>query len=635
MSGIAAIFNLDGRPADPAILRRLTDAVAARGPDGAGHFLDGPVGLGHRMLATTPEAADEVQPFVDGQASLGVVLDGRIDNRDELRAALEARGTTLATDTDAELVLRGYACWGESCAARILGDFAFVIWDGRRRHLYCARDPLGIRPLYYYSDGRTFLCGSELRQLLGVPGVPRQPNEGMLGEYLSDRITDREETLYAGIRRLPPAHGLAVDDRTLAKRRYLDIDPTREIRYRTDGEYAEHCHALLQEAVRCRMRSASPVTVFLSGGLDSSAIAGTARRLADRGAIADRGLEACFLAFATPAADERAFVDDVVRQWGLKLHAVPANGWAPAPLAEQVRHTRDFPDFPNTSPWRLLYTLARDRGSRVVLWGHGGDEWLTGDQAHCADLLRGLRLRTLLRQIRADLRVAGQWGGGGVGVLDAVRWCVSPLLPRPIKSAAKRLLTHEVPPWIAPGFARRVGLRERLRRRPGPAPAFPTLAQRAIHEQLVSAWSVLEYELLNRLEGELAMEGRFPFNDRRLIEFALALPEAQRWRGDQTKFVLRQAARALLPDSVARRVSKADFSHLYPETFARERAGERFESLRLAADGYVDAREACRLHGSARGGAVHAFNPVWMILGTEHWYRSVVDQPIPEPEGTP
>jgi asparagine synthase (glutamine-hydrolysing) len=410
MSGIAGIYHFDGCPVAPALLRRMTDIISHRGPDGAGHWLDGPVGLGHRMLHTTPESLQEKQPLHDAAGDLCLTLDGRVDNREELKAALEAEGVKLRTDTDGEMVLRAYECWGEECPRRIIGDFAFAIWDGRKRQLFCARDPLGIKPFYYHTDGRTFIWGSEPRQLFLSPTCRLEPNQGMMGEYLSGRIVDVEETLYQGILRLPPAHVLTVQDGQLRKRRYFDIDPHQEIRYRSDEEYAEHFHEIFKEAVRCRLRSPSVVGVFVSGGLDSSAIFGMARLLTSEGAIEDLSVEPYSLIFAHPAADERTYIEDVVKMWGVKAHSICPDAWAPPPLTAQVRHLQDFPDFPNASPWEPLLALARERGSRVVLWGHGGDEWLTGDSIHCADLLRRCRIPTLLRQLRTDLKVRNLWG---------------------------------------------------------------------------------------------------------------------------------------------------------------------------------------------------------------------------------
>src|SRR5262249_7076551 len=229
MRRLAAIYTLDGRFLGPGSLRRIPDVAADRGPDGTGLWLDGAVGLAHLMLRTTPESLQEKQPLLDESGELCLVLDGRVDNRAELMAAVRATGLHVRADTDAELVLLAYQLWGEACAGKILGDFAFVVWDRRKRQLFAARDILGVRPFYYFVDDRTFVCGSELRQVLAHERVPREPNEGMIAEYLAANITDRMETLYRGILRLPPGHFLVVDRRGLRTGRYWDVDFAREI----------------------------------------------------------------------------------------------------------------------------------------------------------------------------------------------------------------------------------------------------------------------------------------------------------------------------------------------------------------------------------------------------------------------
>jgi asparagine synthetase B (glutamine-hydrolysing) len=199
---------------------------------------------------------------------------------------------------------------------------------------------------------------------------------------------------------------------------------------------------------------------------------------------------------------------------------------------------------------------------------------------------------------------------------------ILPLMPRQLKDIIRPLVGRDIPRWLSATFARRIALRERFHRG-FESPRFPTVAQRAIYGMLRSGRSIADYERLNRFESGMAMEGRSPFNDRRLIEFALALPEEQRWRGDRTKVVLREATRDLLPASVRHRMSKADFSYLYPETFAREEVGERFKSLRLVSDGFIDAPQARKIGHQACQGAVHYFDPVWMILAIECWYRTM------------
>ena len=168
---------------------------------------------------------------------------------------------------------------GEDCVRKMLGDFAFVIWDSNQRRMFCARDHSGIRPFYYYCDTKTFVAASELNHILRHPGIPQEPNEGLIGEYLTGRLVTREETLYRGVMRLPPAHMMVVTERGPRISRYYDLDPSRAIRYRTDDQYAAHFLEIFKDAIRCRMRARNGVAAELSGGLDSSSIVGTAQSM--------------------------------------------------------------------------------------------------------------------------------------------------------------------------------------------------------------------------------------------------------------------------------------------------------------------------------------------------------------------
>lgn len=622
MSGLAGILRRDGGPIAVGLLELLTDAVAHRGPDGRGCWSDGPVGLGHRQAWTTPQALGDKQPLLDETGLVCATVDGRLDERDELRLSLERAGVRPRADTDGELILQAYLAWGESCPARLIGDFALAIWDGRRGRLFCARDPLGIRPFYYRVDGAATYWGSELRQLLQTPGASLAPNEGILAEYLCGRLVDRQETLYRGVRRLPPGHTLRIDRQGLACRRYYDVDLRRQIRYRSDRDYAEHFSGLLRETVRARLRSVAPVAVFLSGGLDSSSLVAVAADLVRAGEVPADRIDVCTLEFSHPAADERRWVDDVARTAGVQVRRLDADTCVPPPLAAQVAALRDFPDQPNMHPWGLLYEDARRRGLRAALWGYGGDEWLTGDTAHCADLLRRGRLLRLVRQARADLITQARLGGPPVSVTEAIRAAVAPLLPSRVKRRLRGLRGGPVPAWIAPGFARRVDLAMRLSA-DADEPSAASCAQRAIARQLQSGWSVAEYEMVDRFEARFSMESRYPLNDRRLVEFALALPEEQRWRGTETKVVLRRAMGDRLPASVSRRTGKGDFTYLYPATFEREQAGAVFGDLRLAADGFVRGDEVWRMYRRLAAGSGEDPGTLWMILATEHWYRAV------------
>lgn len=630
MSGIAGIFFRDGRPVDRLLLERMTALLAHRGPDGINHWTDGPVGLGHCMLHTTPESLRERQPLAEESGSLCLAWDGRIDNREELRSALETRGATLRTDTDAELVLRAYESWDLDCPKRILGDFAFAIWDRRRQQLFCARDPLGIKAFYYYADEWIFLFGSELRPILEDPHVPRKPNEGMIGEYLANAIVHREETLYRNVYRLPAAHVLVVQPGRLRKERYWDVDAGRDIHYRTDAEYAEHFREVFQQAVRCRLRSQGPVGAQLSGGLDSSSIVAVANSLYRRAELADPGFETFSLVFPGLPCDESAYIRDMVQMADRKGNYIRPDPMPFSFYAEEARRYHDFPNVPNGDMFYPLFAWARERGFRGLLTGLGGDQWFDGNVHQYADLLRGFKIADFIRKVRfASILYGAPWA-----VLSILSCGLLPLLPhtpqRVLRKVTRRLLQRrDIPRWINSQFARRAQLAERSQP-VGFTRPFGSVAQAKLSASLDSGWDAFYLELADRYGAAFGLEQRHPFYDRRVVEFALALPEEQRWRRDQQKFVLRQAVRDLLPETISRRCLKVHFSNLFAQTLY-ELGGERlFTSLDIASNGWVNeerVRQMCRetMEDYAAGNEQYADNAgrLWMIFGIERWFQAV------------
>ena len=628
MSGFAAIYNLDGRPLDRALLRRMTDTIAHRGPDGTGLFVDNPVGLSHQMLRTTPESLQEKQPLADETGNLVLTLDGRVDNRDDLKAALEAAGARLRDDTDAELVLRAYQSWGEECPRRIIGDFAFVIWDKGERRLFCARDPFGMKPFYYHLDDRAFRCGSELQQILEDPDVRREPNEGMVAEYLSAVIVHTEETLYRGVFRLPAGHVMVVQPGRIRKFRYWNIEPGWEIRYRTDEQYAEHFLEIFKEAVKCRLRSLGPVGADLSGGLDSSSIVCMAQSLYRAGESPDHGFETFSQVLPGLPSDESAYINDVVKMWGLKANRLRV----PAPEAscytESVRRSLDFPDYPNGADGNALRVLARSKGIRIKLTGQGGDERLGQSAYYYADLLRELRLPSLVREVWSDASRIGT----NAAISRALSTGVAPLLPGGMRGFIRLLRggNRKFFPWIAPKFAARVNLLERVHANP-PVPRFPTLAQQDIFETVIHGTSVHVTEVEERLDSWFGLEGRHPFQDQRIVEFALGLPESQRWRHGQHKFVLRQAMRGLLPETIRQRTTKGDFGHAFKDAFGVLGGPAVFDSLAIEALGWVDGTCVRRMSqelqlnacSSIKKDCIRHYYPLWMVFGVDLWYKTV------------
>lgn len=619
MSGIAAIFNLDGRPADRELIGAMLGAIAYRGPDGLNSWSSGALALGHAMLRTTPESASEKQPLVEEGAGLVLVMDGRVDNREELEKELEARGFPPRGKSDAEIVLRAYECWGEESPAKIIGDFALVIWDERKRRLFCARDFAAIKPFYYCVNGRTFLCASELHQILEDPRVPREPNEDVIAPYLADgEIVDNETTLYRGIRRLEPAHCLIVTKDGITKRRYYDIDPSKKIRYKSDDQYAEHFLEIFSEAVRARMRGIGGVASQLSGGLDSSFIVCVAQDLVRTGAVDAPPLEAFSLVFSDPDCDERRFVDDVVAKSGVTCHRIEPFLPDQQFWRDSAQHYRDFIGHPNAVMSWSLSAALHDRGLRVVLTGHGGDEFISGSRHYYADLLTRLRLVELVRTLVQEKRTMPRgWGLSELGYLGILlRGALWPMVPNRWKGPIRRMRgIKRIPEHITGNLARRTGLERRLTLELS-YPAGMNFAQRGTYRALFGGFDVHCMELMGRELARFGIEGRHPFFDRRVVEFAFAIPENQRCKDGWNKYVMRRAGRDLLPDSVRGRRDKAEFSSVFDSSFKNLEAELAAGAPGLASCGWVDEgkfRNICRRPEGHRW-------PIWAALEMELWY---------------
>jgi asparagine synthase (glutamine-hydrolysing) len=278
MTAIAAVFAPGGNPSALGVTGML-DAAPHRGACPPAWWRSGACVLGWRASAGRQGIAR--RPFAAGPNDTGIVFDGRLDNADDLRRALDA-GPEAG---DAALALAAYAKWSDEAAAHLLGDFAFAVWDGPRRRLFCARDALGQRSLFFGCAGGVTLVASEPQQILAYPGFPAVVNEGIVAEYLTARPASADDTIWNGLSRLRPAHTLLVTESALRRQRFWEFDLDAHLEYGRDEEYAEHFMAVFRDAIECRTRDASEVGIFLSGGVDSSAIAGVAESMArERGA---------------------------------------------------------------------------------------------------------------------------------------------------------------------------------------------------------------------------------------------------------------------------------------------------------------------------------------------------------------
>ncbi|MGB8411338.1 MAG: asparagine synthase-related protein [Candidatus Binatus sp.] len=626
MSGIAVLYQWDGAPADRSTVERMIDVIPYRSVDGFGVWGNGPVAIGHAKLQTTPEASAETSPFVDEASGLVLSMDGRVDNRGDLTAELNSHGHRVRTGTDAEIVLRAWDCWGTEAPARVIGDFAFALWDPSKQTLFCARDPLGVKSFYYFNGPGFFLCASELHQLFQDPRVVRRPNEPAIAEMLVRLPVDREETLFEGIRRLEPAHYLSVSARGVERRRYYDLDASREITYRSDGEYSDHFLSLFKEAVRCRLRSNKGVASDLSGGLDSSSIVCLTEQLRHDGEVQVPGFESFSVRFESGPGAEAEYVEEVLRKYPHRHTYVPP-GVAPlGELTRQVAHYLDLPDYPNTALADYTPILGKRNDLRVHLTGLGGDEWLSPTLLVYADLLKQLRIITVLRRMRIDRSPPGEYPPDPDYVTTLWRYGVLPLLPESLKSAIDQFRSPREPSaTVSRAFAARTRLSERLSTR-RPLPRCRTFAQRAVYGVYSSGFLPYGLEKEARWTARFRLEGRQPLLDRRVLEFAYAIPDSQRSRPGVNKFVLRNSMRGILPERLRLRADKADMTESYAKALIGLGGERLFDRLNVVKNGWVDGEAVRRLYRSmaeafSRGDPSYAKNvfDLWMVVAVEIW----------------
>ncbi|EYD75056.1 Asparagine synthetase (glutamine-hydrolyzing) [Rubellimicrobium mesophilum DSM 19309] len=556
MSGICGLWRLDGGPAGGA--SAIAALLERRGPDGTRLWEDGAVALGHALLATTPEALRERLPLTDPATGCTITADVRLDNRDELIAALDL-GPAGRGMGDGELILRAWLAWGEGAPGRLLGDFAFAIWDPRARRLFAARDPMGMRPLVYaHRPGRLFAFATEVRAVLAAPGVPAHLDEGRIADFLEGELEgiDFTSTFFQGVLRLPPAHALTVDMGGLRLRRFWAPEPRPELRLPGDAAYAEAFREVLTEAVRCRLRSAGPVGSMLSGGMDSGAVAAVASRLL---AAEGRGPLPTFSVLGPDPATcpETRAIRAALTMPNLDPHLLD---WSePGPWREEILgllRDMDEPFDGHANLVRGVYAMAHRAGVRVVLDGVGGDIVLA-DGGRIMELVRRLRWREAWGEAAAERRLHPARPPAWRSLAAHLRQAATPAWARRLKRALRPL-----PPGrptlglLSPEFAARIGLAERQARDlaqeiDGWPPPSEVLAHTIGRAYLTAA-----RERYDRIASALAVEPRDPFLDRRVIDLCLSLPPGQRRAGGWPKIVLRRAMAGLLPDEVVWRRGK-------------------------------------------------------------------------------
>lgn len=556
MSGICGILRLDGGPPDG--IAAMLDKLATRGPDGSRLWQAGPAALGHAALHATPESLHETLPLTHAESGCSITADLRLDNREELIAALAlpARGRVVG---DGEIVLHAYLRWGEDCPGHLLGDFAFVIHDARRCLMFGARDQTGMKQLIHaHVPGRVFAFASEPEAVIRAAGIPRRINEARIADFLEDYLeaVDYTSTFFEGVFRLPPAHRFMMTRDRFTVSRYWTLEPGPELELSGTSDHAEAFLDTFRQAVRARLRVAGPVGSMLSGGMDSGSVVAVAARelLADgRGPL---HTFSCLGPDPEKCVETRTALAAIAGVPGLEPHLADYMRLGPYmdDLARLMRDVAEPFDAHMVLP-RMAYLMARRAGLRVVLDGVGGDNVLSSS-GRLTRLIRSGRWVTAWRE---SAGMAHYWRGRRQWFLrPAIRQAMVPDVARKIRRRWQDWREDDAPDGdlLCPVFASEVGLaaRKRALRHLRPAALAPAAIARA--GAITGTYEIVGRERYDRVASEQGIEPRDPFHDRRVIELALRLPDAQLGGGGWHKMILRQAMDGLLPDEVRWRQGK-------------------------------------------------------------------------------
>jgi asparagine synthase (glutamine-hydrolysing) len=619
MCGIAGYVTSGTVPQQGAVLRRMMAAIRHRGPDEAGTYEEGCVALGHRRLSIIDLAAGQ-QPMANEDGRLRIVYNGELFNHTDLRPGLERAGHVFRTRCDTEAILHAYEEFGPACLDRFRGMFAFAIWDREARRLFCARDRLGKKPFYYYWDGRLFAFASEIKALLEHPAIRPEFREEALGEYLAFGYLSGATTMFRGIRKLMPGHHLTLELGGEPRvERYWELPEAAPEAGRDDESWIRECRQRLEEAVHLRLMSDVPLGVFLSGGLDSSAIAAIMQRQT-RGTVKTFSVgyrEAPYseLSQARRVADSLGTEHyEVVIGMEEFFNALPHLVW----------HEDEPIAWPSSVSLYFVSMLAAQQ-VKVVLTGEGSDEMFAGYG----------RYRHYLWNLH--------WLDRCRLVPQAVRGAVRSMVASSnlLSASTRRKLQHTflgledtIESLYLDNFYSAFSPKERAALAPGAAqgdayaaflhywnerPGAPLLSRMLFADQKTYLVELLMKQ--DQMSMAASIESRVPFLDHEFVEFSARVPDRLKLRGGEGKYIVKKAVEDLLPREVIYR-TKLGFPTPLRQWLREPRAEAIFDLLTdpeslLAA--YTDRDAIRQLVERQRSGRYDATDRIWRLLNLQLW----------------
>jgi asparagine synthase (glutamine-hydrolysing) len=634
MCGICGIFfssrdwHVNGHT-----LAAMNDRIVHRGPDDDGFFVEENVGLAMRRLSIIDVKTGH-QPLANETQDVWIVYNGEIYNHTELRAGLEARGHRYRTRSDTETIVHLYEEYGRDCVAHLRGMFAFVIWDRRKRLLFAARDRLGIKPFYYRWDGKTFLFGSEIKTILAYPEVEAEFNRSTLAEYLAYGYVTGPETMFAGITKLMPGHTLELREGSEPRiERYWDLTTQVDHEPQSHEYYVKTYRRLLEDAVQSHLMSDVPLGVFLSGGLDSSAVAAlTAKIRGDQ-------IHTFAVGYGEEKFSELSYARQVATHIRSDHHEVRLSREEFFSTLPQLIWHEDEPiAWPSSVALYYVARLARERVT-VVLTGEGSDETLAGYGRYAWTLLNSRADRMYRAVLPSFLRTS---------LRAAV--CAAPLSASFHRKLEHTFLVRNGDDWSSFYFdnfysafsssefpqlltpeALEVGGDACDRAMQVWERSSSNYGGDLLHRLLYTDINSYLIELLmkqDQMSMAASIESRVPFLDHPLVEFTARIPAAQQIKGLAGKFILKEAVADLLPREIVYRQKMG-----FPTPWAYWLAGPPLEEIeRLLLESQSLERHLFRpetirrIFAEHRAGHRDHGNRIWRLLNLELWQRVFLDR---------
>ncbi len=556
MCGIAGVVERSGTAAERKNLDRMIERLRHRGPDDRGLYIDGRVGFAHARLSII-DLDSGAQPMRNEAGDLTIVFNGEIFNYLELRDELIRKGYRFRTKSDTEVILRLYEDRGERCVRDLNGQWAFAIWDLRRQKLFLSRDRLGIAPMFYTQAEGAFFFASEAKAIFADPRVPRRIDLSGLSQIFTFWINLPPKTFFEDIRELPPGHSLALQNGELRVEPYWQLDYASS-GGASEGEYAERLLELLVDATRIRLRADVPVGAYLSGGLDSAVVAAIVRR------FTETPLTTFSVTFQEPEFDESSHQRAVAESLGTRHYEAPCSCEDITSVFPAVVWHAEKPVLRTApAPLFILSGLVRDRGYKVVLTGEGSDEIFGGYdifkeakvRRFCAgrpeSRLRPLLFKKLYPYLPNLQAQSPEYLSAFFHIAER------DLSSRLFSHLPRWELTSKLKLFLSADALNEIGnedpYTELERQLPADYGGWDVLSQAQYLETKYLLPGYLLSSQADRVAMAHSVEGRYPFLDHRVVEFANSLPPRLKMKALAEKYILKRAAGGMVPDSIRRR----------------------------------------------------------------------------------